>query len=327
MALPTPDWQQLDRFLAGEASPAEADVVRAWIAENPRRAALLRLPSVVEPAVEWNVDVAWSKVRSVPRPKPRWETRAVRWLAAASVLVIAGSGLIWRLARRPDAPRPVAVAMRDIVADNGKRTTTKLDDGTTVTLNAGSRLSVPVSFGAGARDVQLDGEALFEVRHDPARSFRVHAGGSVAEDLGTRFVVRAYADLGRVEVAVSEGVVSLRADSSAARHASIISAGQIGRLEPAHSPVVTTIANPDRYFAWVRGTLVFDATPLADALPELSRWYDVEIRVFDAELRSRPFTGRFRDESLSDVLDALSLALSARYERGGRVITFSKALP
>jgi ferric-dicitrate binding protein FerR (iron transport regulator) len=72
---------------------------------------------------------------------------------------------------------------------------------------------------------------------------------------------------------------------------------------------------------------VFDATPLADALPELSRWYDVEIRVFDAELRSRPFTGRFRDESLSDVLDALSLALSARYERGGRVITFSKALP
>ncbi len=56
----------------------------------------------------------------------------------------------------------------------------------------------------------LEGEGYFEVTHDARRPFRVHAGDALTEDLGTRFVVRAYPELAAVDVAVAEGVVSLR---------------------------------------------------------------------------------------------------------------------
>ena len=80
-----------------------------------------------------------------------------------------------------------------------------------VTLNAGSRLRWRADYGARTREVQLEGEGYFEVRHDGARPFRVHAPGAVAEDLGTRFTVRAYPEGSGVEVAVAEGRVALRA--------------------------------------------------------------------------------------------------------------------
>ena len=81
-------------------------------------------------------------------------------------------------------------------------------------LNAESRLRYPADFGATARDVELVGEGYFEVVHDSTRPFRVHAGGSVTEDLGTHFVVRAYPELRHVDVAVTEGLVSLHREGA-----------------------------------------------------------------------------------------------------------------
>jgi transmembrane sensor len=216
--------------------------------------------------------------------------------------------------------------MRELVAPNGERTTATLADGSRVILNAGSTLRYSADIERGSRDVYLDGEGYFEVTHDAGRPFRVHARHGVAHDLGTRFSVRAYPELARVEVVVAEGRVSLRRDQPAASDSVILAPGQLGRLDQSGPPSVVSV-DTAAFIGWTGGSLVLEGLTLDEVLPQLQRRFDVEIRITDRALASRRVFARFRDESLTQVLDALSLALGARYERSGRVVTLHSAAP
>ena len=338
----TPDLDPalIDRHLAGTASADDARALDAWVAADPARAAwlaALRERVAARDERTWNVEAAWRKVasrttdaprvlpltRSVParRTVPAWARRA-----AAAVLLVAGGAGVWRASRQPDAPPAESIAMRELVAPRGGRANVLLVDGTRVRLNAGSRLRYAIG-AAGPREVWLDGEGEFEVTHDAARPFRVHAGDGVAEDLGTRFVVRAYPELRRVDVLVTEGRVALRRASAAAttRDVAELGPGQLGTLGAAGAPTVTNDVPAERYVAWTTGALVLDGVPLADALPQLERRYDVRITLADTALGARRVVGRFRDQPVGDVLDALALAIGARWTRSGGDVTLRAA--
>jgi transmembrane sensor len=330
-----PDWRALDRYLAGDASPDEERAVREWMAADLARAEVLRqLEAAHRPdGQQWNVDAAWSRFSARPKPAtPRGATRyplpATRGFRlpariAAVLLLTAATYGTWRLVRPAGDPQ---VAMRELAAPNGQRATATLGDGSRVVLNAGSRLRYAADIARGSRDVHLDGEAYFEVTHDRARPFRVHARGGVAHDLGTRFTVRAYPELPRVEVVVAEGRVSLRRDQAAPTDSVILVPGQLGRLEASGAPSVVAGVDTAMFLGWVGGTLALDGLTLEEALPQLERRFDVDVRVEDRALASRRIYARFRDETLTQVLDALSLALSARYEHSGRIVTIHPAV-
>jgi transmembrane sensor len=216
----------------------------------------------------------------------------------------------------------MAVAMNEIVTPSGSRNTITLGDGSRVTLNAGSRLRWAQDFGAASRDVYLDGEAYFVATHDPARPFRVHARDAVAHDLGTRFTVRAYPELPNVEVVVAEGAVSLRHDRPAADSA-ILATGQLGRLGASGPPTVESNVAIERWTAWTGGAFVLDGLTLTEAIPQLERWYDAKITVTDPRLAERHISARFHDETLPQMLDALALALGARWQQSGRNVTIA----
>ena len=331
-----PDWRALDRYLAGDASPDEERAVREWIAADPTRGEALRQIQRAHGAADteqWDTNAAWDRFsarmkggtrRALPVTRSRpWYVAMPARIAAALLLTVA-TYATWQAVR---SPREQPTAMREIATPNGQRATVTLGDGSRVILNAGSRLRYPADFGRTPRDVYLDGEAYFEVTHDAGRPFRVHAQGGVAHDLGTRFTVRAYPELPHVDVAVAEGKVSLRRDEATAVDSVVLEPGQLGRLQASGPPAVVTGVDVDAQIAWTRGSLVLEGLTLEEALPQLERWFDVEIRVVDRALASRHVYVRFRDETLTQVLDALSLALGARYERSGRVITLHPAAP
>jgi transmembrane sensor len=225
----------------------------------------------------------------------------------------------------PDGSRhsPEAV-VSEIVAAPAQQTRATLSDGTRIVLNAGSRLRYPATFGASARDVELEGEGYFEVVHDSAQPFRVHARGSVTEDLGTRFVVRAYPELRHVEVAVAEGRVALHHDGDA-RASSTLMAGQRGRVEPDGSVSVVDDADVERWLEWTRGGLVLDGITLGEAATEIGRRFAVRIDVADSALAVKRVSARFRDEPLPRVLDGVSAALGMRWTRDGDRVRFEEA--
>ena len=264
-----------------------------------------------------DVDAAWSrfsKRNDIDTQITPLRRRAIprTWQIAAALVAVATGATLWSRAAKAPSGAPV---MREVFALNGQRTTLTLDGGIRVSLNGGSRLSYAASGDAGARDVYLDGEAYFEVAHDPGRTFRVHAKRGVVRDIGTRFSVRAYASQANVEVAVVEGAVALSADS--ASPAIELAAGDLGVLPDAGAPTVTHPASLDRYIGFATGSLVLEGMTLRDVASTLERWYGVGVTVDDAVLGTRPVVARFRGETITQALDAITLAVGARYELRG----------
>jgi ferric-dicitrate binding protein FerR (iron transport regulator) len=303
---------------------------------DPRRklaARVLHEELAEVPDETWNAEGAWARLRprlATSHPAPRTEPdrpsvsrfRTIRVATAAAVLlVVAGSLAVWRV-RDPAVPN-----VAEHATPNGTRTTVTLGDGSRITLNAGSRLRTAPDFGRAARDVFLDGEAFFDVVPDPSKPFRVHAKGGVAHDLGTAFTVRAYPELSHLEVLVTSGRVSLRREGDAATDSVVLSERDLGRLAADGPPDVVTGVDVESYTAWTTGALVLRDVVLVSALPQLERWFDVEIVVHGAELARRRISTRIGRETLDQVLAAWAVALGIRYERVGRVITLFPARP
>lgn len=173
-----------------------------------------------------------------------------------------------------------------------------------------SRLVARHRAGMRPEEVRLEGEAYFELAHDPKRPFTVQAGAATITDLGTVFAVRAGADPA-VEVEVLEGSVSLSFPGAVAR---VLTAGQGARAEAGRiTPAAGSAAPPD----WVDGRLDFADAPMTTVQQELMRWYGLELRLGDSALASRHLTASFQGDSIGRVLQALALALGATVEQRG----------
>ncbi len=220
--------------------------------------------------------------------------------------------------------------MREYATPRGQRATFQLRDGSRLILAAESRLRVPASYGRGAREVYLDGEALFEVVHDATRPFRVRAGHAVVEDIGTKFDVRAYTGDAAIAVAVAEGSVALsRAGAPGATPSAptdvakgiVLRRGELGTLDSEGTVTTASGAVTDAYLAWAEGRLRFVETPLPEVLRVVGRWYDLDIRLDGRALAARAVTAELGTQSAEDVVRALALAVDASVTRSGKIVT------
>jgi transmembrane sensor len=262
----------------------------------------------------WRTDQEWSHLRTrIETADPLREPRRwPRWIAAAAAVVIAIAGIRWSVvARRSEETRSVTTA-------SGDRLVLRLADSSVVTLGPASTVRYRMS--GTRREVDVDGLAAFTVVHDARRPFVVRAKNAQATDLGTRFVVRAYAADSGVEVAVTSGVVGL---SGLSRSTLVLQAGEAGRVSPAGLVSAVARARTASDTAWIDGRLAFDDEPLERVALELERWFDVEIRISDSTLARRRVSAVYNNPSLSGVVEALATTFDARVARTGRVVTFS----
>jgi len=167
------------------------------------------------------------------------------------------------------------------------------------------------------RQVALEGEAYFEVAHDERRPFTVRAGDLIAKDLGTEFTVRAYREDDGARVVVREGSVAIRAAASGSSAPErVVAAGQLGHLGRAGEPTVEP-ADTAAWFAWIEGRLVFANTSLRDAVRQIERARDVEIRLSPTAIGDRQFTTSFGDEPTSAILQVIGTGLRLDVVRTG----------
>ncbi len=348
------DWDLINRCLGGDCTPAEWERFDRWVAESPAHREIVdglrRIATEDDTAADRARDAAVlaslmreigataspsepagtivRRANAAPRPapvftlpvKPRWSW-AIK-IAATVVLAVGagvvGSRLLERVGHPPSATMGV---MRTVATARGQRASFQLPDGTHVVLGVASTLRYPSGMASGPREVELNGEAYFGVVHDQGRPFVVRAGDVVARDLGTEFVVRAYPEDAHARVIVRQGMVGLHPVRGAAAPApTVIRPGQLGRLAADGAPVVEP-ADTSVYFAWTSGTLVFDGTPLRDALPELGRWFDLEFRLADTALGSVTLDATLANQPTDDALNLLATALGLHQVRHGRIVT------
>ena len=317
----------VDRYVAGRSSPSEQALVERWLAESPRRGSLvdaLRHGDGDDAPIPGarGEEATWALIRrrvlgrqdlgtnvAPERARASWSLSRGLWSTAAAAALIVGAVLGWSVVRSHADGRHVT--MVTYATGNGERATITLPDGGTVALNVASKLEVPMDYMAGNRMVRLLGEGLFAVPHRAGAPFSVMSGGVSTRVLGTSFVVCHYATDTTALVAVQDGKVAVGGTVVTAHRVAVIGRDGLQHLGPANASM----------FSFARGVLALDGVALPQAIVELSRWYDADIRLGDQALMTRHVKGEFAAGSLSDLTTILEWTFNVRVVRDGRVLT------
>lgn len=239
-------------------------------------------------------------------------------LAATALVAMIGAGFLFSGSRQ-SSQLPASAAVETRTAENR---TYSLSDGSRV--EVGARTRVVVDFSGPTRSVFIDsGEAYFQVAHDTARPFVVHAGGGAITAVGTAFNV--HNALGRVSVAVIEGTVNVQ--SSVPDAPLIPPPGEVVQSPPpllvhagegvAYDRVTRSIEPVDTRVAtsWRDGHLKFLREPLAYVVSDIERYADLQISIADTSVGELLYTGTVVPKELDDWLALLSHAFPIEVQR------------
>ncbi len=213
------------------------------------------------------------------------------------------------------APTSTTTQRYTIATPQGAVAEVTLADGTTVWLNAGSRLTYPAQFIGHTRDVTLHGEAYFKVAHDAAHPFLVKTGSVTTRVLGTEFNVRAYTSAD-THVTLLQGSVEVTHERNTKR----ISPGEDASI--GKSGIIVSETDTERFTAWKEGDFYFDNETLLTIAQEIGRWYNVSV-VFNSseKMHTRIFFAAPKSSDINDIVDLLHSMGKAQVEYDGHQIT------
>ncbi|MBE7177456.1 MAG: DUF4974 domain-containing protein [Mucilaginibacter polytrichastri] len=196
-----------------------------------------------------------------------------------------------------------------------------LPDGTHVWLNSDTQLKFPLVFSGVNREVEIIGEAYFEVTHNMKQPFIVKSGNMEIKVLGTHFNVRNYSEEQRPSTSLVEGCVQIKNIHEAVQ--TTLLPGYSGiLLQTGH--VRTEKANIDQILSWKYGQFVFDNEPLSVILSGLGRWYDVDCH-YSESLGNEKFGGTFSKSSdLMNILTSLEELGDVQFEVKGKEVFVTK---
>lgn len=210
----------------------------------------------------------------------------------------------------------------EVEAPLGSQTKLRLPDGTSVVLNAGSRITYPQDFGVDSRDVKLQGEGYFEVTHNPKIPFNVRTKDLHIRVLGTKFNFRDYPGDKEAIVSLLEGKIAL--DNRLRREAELILLpNECVILDKKVGVMRKELKKSGSDLKWIDGILSFDEVLLPEVVQILERNYGVRITFANDSLKELRFYGNFSrtDQSIKEILEALSATEKVRYILKNKEIT------
>ena len=233
-----------------------------------------------------------------------------RWVAAA--LVVLSIGTVYYTQSRLEVTGMNADNSSEwIIKTNprGQKLIVSLEDGKTVKLNAESTLKYSTNF-RHSRKVELEGEAFFEVKRDPAHPFIVVSKNLRTTVLGTCFNVRSYDNENQSSVAVATGKVSVVDPVS--KKEVLLSPNEIVRHNSSNGLEQVDLANLDAILAWKKNAIVFENADFDKIENELSRWFNVKFK-YTKKPSIKSFDGEFKNQSLENILEGIGFATGFKF--------------
>lgn len=243
-----------------------------------------------------------------------------KWFSkAAAILILPLIGVVLYLLSNTSIQNTLweevaAVDTLEVIAPIGSRTVVQLTDGTEVNLNYGSRIKYPREFIGNKREIKLYGEGYFDVAHNPDKPFIVNASNINIKVLGTEFNVNAYPDENKVATTLVSGKVTLEVldEDGQAKTLGAMQPGQHVNYETESGEIESTLGNIDKYIAWKDGKLVFDNASIKEVTVQLSRMFNVDIKVAE-NISDLTYTVTFIDEPLFFILDLMTETTPIKY--------------
>lgn len=290
----------LERYIEGNVTLEEVETVVDWLdADEKHVKEFMSLHKLYEISILNQPVLQQEKNRSSRLVQLR---RIVNEIAkvAAVVLIVLGIESLFEKEEPTEAP-PL---FQTLYVPSGQRAELILPDSTKVWVNAHSRIVYPVTFSKNYRQVELDGEAYFDVKHDETSPFIVKTEKMDVKVLGTEFNVSAYSKNPEFKVALVKGCVELESLESSLKYT--MKPGEQVRLKEGKY-ISSDIKDMD-YFKWKEGVLCFNNRTISEIMDELSSYFDIEINVTDRAFLKQRYSGKFRiKDGIEHVLKVLQL--------------------
>ena len=238
--------------------------------------------------------------------------------------------------------KPENLTYTEIRAPFGARTEIVLPDGSTVWLNAGSKIKYMNVFNRDNREIQLNGEAYFKVAKNADLPFDVKTGDLDIQALGTEFNVKSYDDEDIIETTLVEGKIAIHQgrrrknvylephqQALYVKYNNNLSVKDLKILKEAKPEVLNSrkgviyIAekvDPQPIVAWKDNRLILKGEELSNLAIKLERKYDVKFIFGSDKLKGFRFSGTLENETLTQVLDVISLSAPLGYKLQGKTV-------
>jgi transmembrane sensor len=307
------------KYAAGEANKAEVaellELIKHEDADHLLDAEMELLWNQQNQASEQDVD--WQRIydralASDPEIMPLHKKSRNIWLSAAAMLIGISALAFWFTAYKNSKTQTETYVSGK--AGAGKMLVIYLNDGTKVTLNSGSELLYPEKFDEGKREVYLNGEAYFEVAHNPSKSFLVHSGKVVTSVLGTSFNVMAYPAMSKMSVTVLTGKVAVK-NTSTQKLVTLLPKQRASLNIEKDVFNVDSVKDVAEMIAWSRGELIFDNATLEEIALKVGNKFGISVKVRNEEKKERRITGTFNKQSFKEIMKAVTHLTETTYKQ------------
>jgi transmembrane sensor len=301
------DMEELfDRYLKGEATPAETEKVEAWLEHYQHPQAEWQqmdktsrekwLEGLFEDVSE---SIADRKVVPMRSRRVLWRT-----IAAIAAMLLIALGIYLE--------RSQQVQLISLNVAPNQKSQVVLADGSKVWVNSQSTLKYPKTFDGNIREVYLSGEAFFDIQHDASRPFIIHTGGIVTTVLGTAFNIKEDKGQHTVVVTVTRGKVSV---ANGTHLLGVITPNQQISVNTVNHAGTQKNVDADEAVAWQQNAISFDDITFADAVAQLQLRFNVKISFANDKVKNCRFTGSaLKDEKLDQILKVICNFNNATYQ-------------
>ncbi len=291
----------IEKYLNGEATPAEQRWVENWYASFDKSENWLEEYTAettqIKLELKQSVGERLAGIRQLDSLHqqvftPRYG-RYLKWAAAAAILVLIGSAAAFFYLRTPAKDM-------EVLAAAVKSRTAALPDGSVVTIQPGSQISFEKNLPGNLREIILEGNASFDVAA-ASTPFVVVTGNVATQVLGTIFNVATFPGADSIMVTVLKGKVRV---SKAQQVLGTLVAGD--RLLSGKEHLSQFRLSNIQLAELENGELQFDKQTLAEIMAIFGQWYGYTVQVTDPNILQQQFTGSFnRQEPLEDLLSII----------------------
>ncbi len=355
--------------LSGEALPPELAELESFLQQNPGES--LRIETLMavwnsqqpttiqkkeafnrhmqrlsnhlsEPVLQYeNADTEEENGYGEKKVSPRSAFRKLMWVSGIAASLVLGFFLFSNIIA--DKKDTKSNARNTVSTKRGSKSKVTLPDGSQVWLNADSRITYNENFQGVIREVELTGEAFFDVVRDETRPFIIHTSAIDVKVLGTAFNVRSYAEEKNTETSLIRGSVEITLVKSPDKkkiilkpNDKLIVTNNEGTLveEGGHVKANNNVLKLEKInykkkdssaveTLWISNKLAFDEETLEEIALKIERWYDVRLIIADEKLKKESYTATFEDKTLGEVMEALQASGGFRYSINKKDVTIS----
>lgn len=314
-----------ERYIQNRANEDEVKRLSIWIKSNQEislwlEQQILASSSTIDSELQLrmlkNIESEIDAKNNADNLQRHIRFRLNRWIRVAALFLLpllTAAGMYFYMSRNGSSSAPLIISV-----ERGQKANIILPDGSKAWLNSQSKLTYSADYNVNKRELQLDGEAYFEVAHNPQKPFIVKSSDIRVEALGTAFGVKAYDEDNLISSILMRGKVRVTTPDG---ESILVPNERVIYDKAAHKRTQSKVRNATDFTGWIHNELRFENESLEEIAKNIQRIYNVEIVFATENIKNQRYTGTVNNNSLESVLNIITLTSPLSFQIKNQKVT------